>query len=423
MTVANQADNNSPAGPAPTDDTERELLALVRALAEQIGPRPSAGAEERMAAAFVIDRLRRAGYSVDLEPFVGLRSASWTYAPIYAALALAGLLGGRWPRASAVLGLGAAGAFLAENLGWPAVARLPGLPRGGSQNVVARLPLPDGAPPPTRRIVITAHLDSTRAALLFHPRISGRLRELFAAGMGVTAAVALGGLLRLVLPAGGAARRGLDRLTAAGGAYLLAPLAALLHREAAMPYVAGANDNASGVAVVLAAAERLAARLAARPDRTAEVWVVFTGCAEAGLGGMQHFLAAHAADLPRGETLFLNVDTVGAGTLTLVNQEGVLWPLLADDELLDLAKRAAGRRGVPFQVRGFHTIATDAQVPLARGHRALSLMALDDQGHLPNWHWPTDTWEQIDPATLRATLEVLLLLVRRLAAGPGQRIG
>ncbi|HUS17114.1 MAG TPA: M28 family peptidase, partial [Chloroflexia bacterium] len=412
-------DNSIPAGtaagPVARGGAQQELLETVRLLAEEIGPRPSAGEGERKAAAVVIDRLRRAGYTVELEPFDGLTSFTWVYAPLYALGALAGWLGRRWLSAGAVLGLAALAAYLAEVLGFPALARLAGLPRGRSQNVVARLPLPEGTTLPARQIVLVAHLDSQRAALPFHPRLVGRFRQAFLAYTTAFAVVALGGLVRVLAP-----RRmqgGGDGLLAGTAAVLLVPLAALVHREVAMPAVPGANDNASGVAVLLAAADRIAARLATLTDRTAAIWIVFTGCEESGLGGMHQFLARHGGELNSAETLFLNVDTVGAGMLTLINQEGPLWPLLADAELLEQATRVALQRRLHFQTQAYHTLPTDAQVPMARGYRALTLMAMDDHGRLPNWHWPTDTWDRVDPETMESALQLVVTLVRRLGAG------
>jgi hypothetical protein len=428
MTVDNQADtagqNTPPAGgPGAQNETQAELLATVRLLAGEIGPRPSAGTGERKAAAFVIDRLRHAGYEVELEPFEGLTTYSWTYAPLYGALALAGWLGPRRPALGALLGLGAFGAFLAESLGFEAVARLPFLPHDRSQNVVARLPLPESSSAPERRVILVAHLDSARSALVFQPRLVRGFRATFVGLTAAMATVALGNLARWVQGPRREDPEALDRATQVAGSALLFPLAVLLQREAAMPVVAGANDNASGVAVVLAAAERLAAALQGALDQKAELWVVFTGCEESGLGGMQHFLAAHGHELDPASTLFINVDNVGAGMLTLVNQEGTLWPLLADSELLDAATRMALRRGLHFQTRGYHAMPTDAQVPLARGYRALSVMAFDEHGALPNWHWPTDTPDAVDATTMESALDLLVRTVRRLAAGPGRRIG
>lgn len=412
----------SPDPVQPAGSTPQDLPATVRLLADSIGPRPSAGAGERKAAALMISRLRQAGYTVQLDPFDGLTSASWTYASLYGALAVAGLLGRRLGGVAGLLGLGAFAAFVAETLGFAGLSRLGVWPRGRSQNVVARLPAAgDAAAAPACRVVLVAHLDSGRAALPFHPALVGRFREQYMAGVLAMATIAAGGLLRPLLRGRVADRLdGVLRLAAVG---LLPMLGALLHREAAMPVVAGANSNASGVAVVLAAAETLLPLLQGLRDRPGELWILFTGCEESGQEGMRRFLATYHDDLDPATTLFLNVDTVGAGLLTLVKQEGVLWPLPADRELLDTATHLALRRGVPFQTRGFHAAATDALVPLARGYRALSLMAFDDSGHLPNRHWPTDTTARLDPATLEAALTVLVPLVRRLLAPPGRRVG
>ncbi len=424
MTVTNPSTprpDKSPdlAAPVPQTDRQRELLAVVGLLAEQIGPRPSAGPGERLAAAFMIDRLRRAGYEVTLEPFEGARTLGWTYGLFYGGGAAAGLLGGRLPYLGMALGLSALGGFLAEALGVPTVARLPGLPRGRSANVVARRPRPIGSGAPARRVVLLAHLDTSRVALPFHPRLlSGFRRAFVGAGLALGAG-ALAAALRPFAPVGSRPRTLADRLGLAAGAFLLAPLAGLLYRELTMPPLAGANDNASGAAVVLVAAEQLALP---PPDASepGELWVVFTGCGAAGLAGMRHFLDAHADEIDTATTLFLNVDSVGAGLPTIVKQEGLVWPWLADAELVATASSVAFRRGLHFQTRSFHTLPTDAQVAMARGYRALTLMGLDEEGRLPNRRRWSDTWAGIAPETLEATLELVAQLTRRLLRPPAR---
>jgi hypothetical protein len=38
----------------------------------------------------------------------------------------------------------------------------------------------------------------------------------------------------------------------------------------------------------------------------------------------------------------------------------------------------------------------DALVASSRGYKVLSLMGLDQADGIPNWHWPTDTPENVD---------------------------
>lgn len=82
----------------------------------------------------------------------------------------------------------------------------------------------------------------------------------------------------------------------------------------------GANDNASGVGVLLAVAEHFAKH----PPRGTQLEFCLTGAEETGM----HGAAARAAQLPRGalQVLMLNLDMVGAGSaLRFITRDGVLW--------------------------------------------------------------------------------------------------
>ena len=83
------------------------------------------------------------------------------------------------------------------------------------------------------------------------------------------------------------------------------------------PTVPGAGDNASGVALALALAERLGGAL----DHFS-VNVVLTGAQESGADGMRAYLRRHRGDLPRDRTVVLNLDEVGAGTVRYTRREG-----------------------------------------------------------------------------------------------------
>jgi len=53
-------------------------------------------------------------------------------------------------------------------------------------------------------------------------------------------------------------------------------------------------------------------------------------------------------------------------------------------------------------------------VPIVRGYKAMSIMAFDERGVLPNWHWPTDTVENIDRAALENAFKLVVGVVRKL---------
>src|SRR5207245_247527 len=92
-------------------------------------------------------------------------------------------------------------------------------------------------------------------------------------------------------------------------AAVLALAAALEADVGRSPTVPGASDNATGVAVVLA----LAQRLAEEPLAGVETLVAIVGSEEAGMGGMAAFLQTHLPQLRARSTFVLGLDTLGAG--------------------------------------------------------------------------------------------------------------
>ena len=73
----------------------------------------------------------------------------------------------------------------------------------------------------------------------------------------------------------------------------------------------GAYDNASGVAAVLSAAERLHAE----PPENLDVWVLLTGAEECLGEGMRSFLRDNRKQLDAERTVFVNVDSVSYGSV------------------------------------------------------------------------------------------------------------
>jgi hypothetical protein len=157
--------------------------------------------------------------------------------------------------------------------------------------------------------------------------------------------------------------------------------------------VAGANDNASGVEVLL--------RVAA--DGPPGTWFVVTGSEEVGMLGAQAFFERHRAAV--GGARVLNLDSLGAGRVTAVSEEGILQARRADARMLDEAEEAGA------EVRPFRSLPTDATPLLARKIPALTLIGLNERGVPPNWHWKTDTPEHIDESVLQAATGIARAVV------------
>lgn len=349
-------------------------MEAIRALAAEIGPRPPGSRAEARAARWCAAHLEELGYEAVIEPFVSRPSYGPYYAAYLGVAALAAVLIVPAPPAALLLGVMALVAYARDAEGRPLVA-----PRGvESCNVVARR-AGDIAPP---ELIVVAHLDSARAALNFHPRMVGALRASVVALQTVLLAVVF--MAGLAFVAGERTpRAALWAGASMAAAYLAWAIAVLLHAERRMPHVPGANDNASGVEVVL--------RLARLIDRH-RVWFVLTGSEESGMVGIQAFWARHGRELAQAR--FLNIDSVGAGAVVAADEEGIFVARRADQAMVVAAEKAGARVGT------WRLLPTDGTALLARRMRGLTLLALDERGLIPNWHWPTDSAERVDPATL-----------------------
>ena len=361
-------------------------MEAIRALAGDIGPRPPGSRAEARAARWCAAHLQELGYEVTIEDFPTRTSYRPYYACYLGASVVAALFAVPAPLVGLVLGLAALVAYARDSDGRPPIPAR----SATSCNVVARRAGEVVAP----ELIVSAHLDSARAALNFHPRMVGTLRASVVVLQGVLVAVPL--LAAIAFVAGeGAPVVALWLGAGLCGTYLAVAIGLLVHAELRLPQVAGANDNASGVEVVL--------RLARFIDHH-RVWFVLTGSEEAGMVGAGAFLDRHGHEL--GTARFLNLDSVGAGEVVAADEEGILVPRRADQAMVVAAERAGARIGT------WRLLPTDGTAFLARGRRGLSLVAVDERGVIPNWHWPTDTPERIDPATLDSATAVALGVCR-----------
>jgi hypothetical protein len=376
------------------DTTVRDESALewVRLLAEEIGPRRPTGPAERRAAELIADRLSRRGLSVEHHPFQGYETFAEPYGAALA-VAVAGMPVAR-SRPLLAAGLAAAGAALTsaeDGLVRRPLTRF--MARRPARNVVAAIE-PTGEA--IRTVCLVCHLDSSRSGLMFHRRFLPFLH----AWIGTQAAafaIALAGPLVRRLPLG-------RSLLAGAYGVLIAGLGILIERELRGVDVPGANDNASGAAAVAT----LAGELHAEPLGSTRVVCLFTGCEEAGVLGADAFVRElEASEEDWRSWLFVNFDGVGApATLRFLRQEGVLskWP--ADAHLARLAQEVSERRPELGLMGTSHNagLTYDTTPVLARRGRAITLSTQD--ATIPNYHSPTDTVDNLDPAALGRAIEV-----------------
>ena len=381
------------------DSEVRLALGVIDALASAIGPRPPGSPEEALAAEVIAAELRLRGLDPSTEEFSTARSFGPSYLVVFGLAIAAGFIEKRSRWLGAMAGGSAAALGLAESRfsqrGPTGVLR-----RRRSQNVRATLQ-PSGEV--DRTVCLVSHMDSSRSGLMFHPRITPHLGKAVAVVGVATAVQALAPLLnewrigRLVL--------GLARKLVLTGAALI------LERELHGQDVAGANDNASGVGACVA----LAGHFASKPLERTRLVVLITGSEESGVFGMRNFLNAHDTS----GWLFVNFDGVGADApLRVLSKEGgPLSNLQADPELLELAA-AIGRERPDLRAEPLPDgsgLPYDATPVLQGRGRAISIV--NQEGAIPNYHWPTDTADRISPPALKKAIEFGAALVRRLDHG------
>jgi hypothetical protein len=385
-----------------------ELRTVVHELAGY--ERPSASEGERRAAEWIAARMREQGHGASVEVERAHGGYWWPLGLLNGGAALAGLLARRSPsrpaRALAAgFGLMAAAAIWDDVGGGRLWFRRAALPHRDTFNVVAEAGDPEGA----ETVVVVAHHDAAHSGLVFHPALPRLFAErfpeqherssqsvpiMYATWLGPVV-VALGSIL---------GRAGLLR----SGSWLAAAAAGAMLDIGRSEVVPGANDNLSAVAVLLA----LARSLKEQTTPGVRVLLVSTGSEESFMEGMQGFVRRHRARLDPAHTSVLCLECLGSPTLTLVEAEGMLRMRYYTDAARERLARAATSAGVEI-VRGLRTVAaTDALIALRRGYSAVTLASIDSTKFPANYHWPSDTPENLDWGTMQRAFAVADRFVR-----------
>jgi hypothetical protein len=369
--------------------------------------RASASEGERRAAELIAEDLRAAGArDVRVEEERAHGTYWWPLGLLALGGAIASLSRRRWVRA---LGGGVAAAGIADDVsGGRLWFRRAALPRRATWNVVAEA----GDAAATRTVVVVANHDAAHWSLLFAPHVpefvgrhapglierSDTTPAVMFPVIGGPLLVALGGLL------------GARRLSRIGGVIALGT-AATMAEIGSRSTVPGANDNLSGVATLLG----LARTLREDPVSGVRVLLVSTGSEESFMEGMQAFGARHFASLPVDRTHVICVDTVGSPTLMQLEGEGMLRMRDYPADFKDLVSRAAAQAGVEL-LRGMRfRNATDGLIALKAGYPTVMLGSVNAYKAPANYHWPTDTADNVDYGTVAGCVRVCDAAIRLLA--------
>jgi hypothetical protein len=377
--------------------------------------RPSASEGEREAAEWIAETLTE----LECEARVEAEDAHGTYwVPLGVLAGAAGLAGLRallrarrgrpWRLLPTAVGAFAAAAIADDISGGRLWFRRAVLPSRRCFNVVAETGDPDGE----ETVVVVAHHDAARSGLIFHPGVGEFVGEHFPELLEKSDTTpplmwpVVGGPL-LVAAGAATGRRGLLGV----GTLLGLGSAAAFGEIATRDVVPGANDNLTGVATLLG----LAQELARRPIERLRVVLVSTGSEESFMEGMQGFARRHFPALPVDSTRVICVDTVGSPELVLLEGEGMLKMRDYPEDFKDLVSACAQEAGIHVR-RGLRfRNATDGLIALRAGYPAVMLGSVNHLKLPDNYHWPTDTADNVDYATVERAVRLCDVVVRALA--------
>jgi hypothetical protein len=391
------------------DGSISRWLEHVRALAESIGPRGPTTEEERRAAEYCADTLRKLGLAPQIEHFRSARSIFLPHLLAAAAMLLAFAIYPLAGRTSAIVAAILAFAALVSDLMELSfrnnLLRMV-VPKGSSQNVVATVQ-PSGEH--KRDLVLTAHIDSQRTPIVFSTPRWVAVYQAFS-----TIAFVLF-MVQVVLYILGAITLWnwvwLASIPSAVGAVMLA---AMCIQADLTPFTAGANDNASSVGFVLA----LAGHLQSQPLQHSRVWLVCTGCEEVQHYGAIDFYARHKQELH--EPAAIALEMLGCAGPAWLTKEGIIIPFKSDARLVALAEGLAAEHpeweAHAAEVKGGNTEMADA---LRVGIPAITIIGMGTKGEMLYWHQVEDTFDKMDPDVMRRAWAFIWAYIQELDGADG----
>jgi acetylornithine deacetylase/succinyl-diaminopimelate desuccinylase-like protein len=352
--------------------------------------RGSATKNERQAAEYILQELKRMGYKAEKWTFKTTRDNLYML-PLQVGVLLficgffSLMYGGPLEIAAFLLSLFAISLLLLEVSGKPVETSI--MPKFLSQNVFTSF---DESR--SKRIIVSAHYDTQRGSIMFHPKIVDKLSAIYNIsyiGFGLIPIGILFNIFNLVIA---------SAILRIGLIIVFANIIFMAICEVTGRYTQGANDNGTGVALTLALANYYINHKDKFPDNVDMVFL-FTGSEETGERGMKNFIREYRKKLSK-ETKFIILDNLGTGKVTYLEGEGMIFYKRAGKMLLDIAEEMAKGRDGKVQKMKNLLLPTDALPAMAAGFDAIAFLAKDEKGRLGNYHWHTDTIENVDTQLL-----------------------
>lgn len=133
--------------------------------------------------------------------------------------------------------------------------------------------------------------------------------------------------------------------------------------------------------------------------------------------GMRAFIRRHRHELDPLTTEFICLETLGSPHLTLVHGEGTLKMRMYDEGMGRTLEGLATDLGIALRELRTRN-ASDGSISARAGYRTAMLFSVTDDYVPDNYHWPTDTAENVHLPTVAAAARLSAAYIDRSAGIP-----
>jgi hypothetical protein len=378
-------------------------------LSKRIGARGAGSDGEAAAASYVMRTFKEFDLDVEMETFSTWKSDNHGLILILMLAVASFLLFEVSYPAGLALAILVFLVFQVETYTWAVTSRL--LPHSSATNVIGRC-----APrrKVNNKVVIVANLDTPKSSPFGRPRAARAYRLLYVLAFISVIVIMLMGFFGVGASLTKVSRDTIETIwfySAVFPVYLLAFAVFLMFGETRGRYTAGANDNASGIGVMLS----VLARVAEKPLDHTEVMGLATGRGCAGARGMIAFLHRHGHSLR--DAYFVNVDHCGAGDTKIMTREGAMFGFRCSRRLRRMTIAASTRSTKIDLGKGKCRVKkSDGMAAIVRGYRAVTIGG-SSGGTYQGWRNKDDTLDTIERASLDRAAKLVNCLLDEIDHG------
>jgi hypothetical protein len=264
-----------------------------------------------------------------------------------------------------------------------------------------------------KNVIVIAHHDSPKTGLLYHiadwlapkqARLPGPFNRMFF--LPFLAAILLGFII-LIRPIG---IPGWITITITVFSILVMSVILLILLNMLFSKKSqGANDNGSGVLVLM----ELARRFSENNPENIPITLLSTGAEEVGLTGVKNYIKNHP-ELDKENTLCINLECLGGGVLHWATGEHYFRKVDYAKRNVELIQEMENNKIIPKLPKIPLISPTDASPLANNGFNVVTLIGLN-QGVVPsNYHRIDDTFDKLDQASLFKAADLIETVIRNL---------